>query len=1116
MSYDAFLSYSSLDRPVVLKVADALKDRDCTCFLDQWYLTPGLDWVTALEKALAASRSVAVFLGSNELGRWQQRELAWALDQQADNGRFPVIPILLPGCQPPLGFLRQLMWIDLRDDPCNAAQLDRLVAAIRGETITAEGQPRPQATVCPYRGLLHFREEDAAFFFGRDTYIQQLVALVERRNLVAVVGASGIGKSSVVRAGLVPELRKRDRRPVWEIVTMVPGEKPLDRLADALLPLVEPQLSGTDLIRKAHAVATDLRKAELPLWRLVEAAWKAQQGSDRLLLVVDQWEELYRECKDSDSRQRFVEELLAATASARSPLSVVFTVRSDFYGELLQDRQLLDRLLDAKVDLGPMTTQELRQAITQPAEAVGLTFQDGLVDRLLADACEEPGYLPLLEFALEGLWQRSDGGRLTHQAYEKLGRLSGAIAARAETVFSELTATEQAAAPGLFRRLVHAGTKMDEDTRRRADLRSLDEASQGVVRLLADQRLLVTARAGGEDTSRETVEVAHEALLRRWSRLREWVDADRMFLQWRDRLAPLLDQYQRDPQSALLRLGALREAREFYPARQVEMEEAERTFVAASIDAAWWRKFRLCAALIVVCAILVGSWQWNRHDQNRRVVDQTIARLSDPLLTVVPPELDNLQAAPAYARRRLEEDYRVASEPRPKLRLAYGLIAVGAVTNTDHDVARFILDQIAVAQADDSANLVEGLSRLSDQDVVLQQLRQRAETASATDPAARNRYLVAALSLGDKTAAEEFQIIDGDPSRRTRLIRDFPDWPGDLHRIAQLLPQIDDADARSGLCIAIGGVDLNSRSLNERRSIVEAVKRLFPAKDSGTHSATRWALRQWKQEPPKVQRCNTEAEREQWTKDHSWYVNSLGMTMVRIPAGKYRIGSEREPDNPPRDVEVSEFWLSDCAVTVEQFRALLPEVKTPQIEKDASEPAGFSKPVSDVTWYDAVEFCIRLSKEQPYYRLTVKERDDFGSIRDADVKILRGNGYRLPEEKEWEVACRATTVTEFSFGDDEDDLFDYAWFNINSWGRAHPVAEKRPNVWGLYDMHGNVFEWCEDTYEVSYRVNRGGGWFIDASNCRSAGRFSRGVPGGRDDGLGFRLARTNSSSPAAR
>ncbi len=163
-----------------------------------------------------------------------------------------------------------------------------------------------------------------------------------------------------------------------------------------------------------------------------------------------------------------------------------------------------------------------------------------------------------------------------------------------------------------------------------------------------------------------------------------------------------------------------------------------------------------------------------RDREGRQQADTELADQQGRFPGVGPAQLVPLDAAP---------------EPRSKLRLAYGLIATGAVTNADHDVARFILDQIAVAAADDSANLVEGLSRLSDQNDVIQQLRQRAVTASATDPAARNRYLVAALSLGDKTPLEEFQIVDGDPTQRTRSIRDFPAWPGDLHRVAELLPR---------------------------------------------------------------------------------------------------------------------------------------------------------------------------------------------------------------------------------------------------------------------------------------------------------------------------------------
>ena len=170
--YDVFLSYNSLDHVLVERVANALKERGCSSFVDRWYLTPGQDWVVALERALQASRSVAVFLGDREMGRWQQRERVWALDQLAGRDDFPVIPVLLPGSEPPLGFMKQLMWIDLRTDPTDSAQLDKLAAAIRQEQYDRDGKPEPRAALCPYRGLLAFREEDADFFFGRQMKVQ--------------------------------------------------------------------------------------------------------------------------------------------------------------------------------------------------------------------------------------------------------------------------------------------------------------------------------------------------------------------------------------------------------------------------------------------------------------------------------------------------------------------------------------------------------------------------------------------------------------------------------------------------------------------------------------------------------------------------------------------------------------------------------------------------------------------------------------------------------------------------------------------------------------------------------------------------------------------------------
>lgn len=208
-AYDAFFSYNSLDHAIVERVAKELGIRQCKCFVDRWYLQPGRDWVEALERALSSSRSVAMFIGPHEMGRWQQRERAWALDQLAGKSDFPVIPVLLPGCEPPLGFMKQLMWIDLRNDPADPSQLDALAAAIRGEIVNHDGKPEPRAMICPYRGLLAFREEDADFFFGRQEYIDELVQRVAKHSIVAVTGASGSGKSSVVRAGLVPQLRKR-------------------------------------------------------------------------------------------------------------------------------------------------------------------------------------------------------------------------------------------------------------------------------------------------------------------------------------------------------------------------------------------------------------------------------------------------------------------------------------------------------------------------------------------------------------------------------------------------------------------------------------------------------------------------------------------------------------------------------------------------------------------------------------------------------------------------------------------------------------------------------------------------------------------------------------------
>jgi hypothetical protein len=250
-----FLSYSSADRIPVIAVQKLLQARGINTFLDRDNLVSGLPWPQALEQALRAVNGGAVFIGC-ELGGWQKREMWFALDRQVreeNEGRpFPVIPVLLQGADLTPGFLFLNTWIDLRrglDDVFTAEALSAFEQAIKAtkpvrhyEDSAVRAVEYPAAAICPYRGLQIFREEDAAFFAGRKAFAKQLLDFALGKNLVAVVGPSGSGKSSVVQAGLIPLLR-REQPPAdtWDAVSFTPGDDPFHRLASALIPLLEPR-----------------------------------------------------------------------------------------------------------------------------------------------------------------------------------------------------------------------------------------------------------------------------------------------------------------------------------------------------------------------------------------------------------------------------------------------------------------------------------------------------------------------------------------------------------------------------------------------------------------------------------------------------------------------------------------------------------------------------------------------------------------------------------------------------------------------------------------------------------------------------------------------------------
>ncbi|MGD9100326.1 MAG: hypothetical protein PVF45_07585, partial [Anaerolineae bacterium] len=308
----------------------------------------------------------------------------------------------------------------------------------------------------------------------------------------------------------------------------------------------------------------------------------------RLLLVVDQFEELYTLCPEPDARRRFLDGLLAAveveSGRRASLFALLLTLRADFMGQALAYRPFADALQDTSLILGPMTREELRAAIAKPADKQGAAFEAGLVERILDDVGpgDQPGNLPLLEFALTLLWEQQNYGWLTHAAYEELGCVGGALARYADQVYAELDEAEKERARRVFVQLVRPG-EGTEDTRRVATPSELDEEHWTLVQHLADKRLVVT----GRDTSsgQETVEVVHEALIQEWGQLRAWMQADRAFRTWQEGLRGALRQWEasgRD-RGALLRGAPLAQAERWLTERGDELNQTESAFIRVGV-----------------------------------------------------------------------------------------------------------------------------------------------------------------------------------------------------------------------------------------------------------------------------------------------------------------------------------------------------------------------------------------------------------------------------------------------------------------------------------------------------------------------------------------------------
>lgn len=504
--------------------------------------------------------AIAVGYGHTQISRLEQ------------NLRLPDLPTIEARFVPALG---------LEEEPKAVARLLDLAANIRREDA-------PTLGLCPYKGLNYFDEADADLFVGREALtaklIERVISLTSNHKLnkerfLAIVGASGSGKSSLVRAGLVPALRWNEASTDWQIHILTPTAHPLESLAICLTAENE-SVTGT------ATLMDDFTREPRSLQIFVKRKLGMENGS-HVLLVVDQFEELFALCRSEEERASFISNLLTAAYETDGPVIVLITLRADFYAHCAIYPQLREALAKHQEYIGAMNEGELKRAIEEPAQRGRWEFEPGLVDVLLHDVGHEPGALPLLSHALLETWQRRRGRTMTLSGYASSGGVRGAIAETAETVFTDqFTHEQQAIARRIFLRLTELNDETSmADTRRRATFTELilkpEEAAttHAVLKALADARLITT--------SEDSAEVAHEALIREWPTLRGWLEDNREDLRLHRHLTEAAQDWlimNREP-DLLYRGARLAQAREWESFHNEEMNALEREFLQASIEA---------------------------------------------------------------------------------------------------------------------------------------------------------------------------------------------------------------------------------------------------------------------------------------------------------------------------------------------------------------------------------------------------------------------------------------------------------------------------------------------------------------------------------------------------
>jgi len=425
----------------------------------------------------------------------------------------------------------------------------------------------------PYRGLEAFRAEEHHLFFGREQVTAKLLKTVRQKSFVAILGPSGSGKSSLLFAGLLPQIRAEVNTFIF---TLRIGQRPFRNVTDTLIPHLATNHLPTTQLEESEKLAQALAKGQTKLSELITILLAQNDEYQRCLLVIDQFEELYT-LAQNDEQRPFMHMLSQANASN---FTILLTMRIDFLEQATAYRPFTDILQDAIYILSPMTKTEYRQVIEKPAQQAGVFLETGLATRIIDDLSEAPGNLPLLAFTLTLLWEQQENWTLSHAAYENIGGVAGALTKHAEDVFDDLSQPQKEQVQRIFMQMVHFGENVAY-MRRVTSRAELGEANWALVQRMADKRLIVTGEGGTG-----TAEIAHEALITHWQTLHGWIEKNHAFLIWREQLRFATFQWQKSHQQdegSLLRGLALIEAETYLAERRQELSPDEQVFIGQSI-----------------------------------------------------------------------------------------------------------------------------------------------------------------------------------------------------------------------------------------------------------------------------------------------------------------------------------------------------------------------------------------------------------------------------------------------------------------------------------------------------------------------------------------------------